>query len=105
MGLTPIMDRLAAEIERVETETGAPPRLIELTPRVWYRFLMEIRDVRTAVALIDVSEFLGVPMRKARGSWCCRSCGAEREQANRCGFCLQPYDRITLDDKVLDVCL
>jgi len=92
------------EIARVENETGNPPRFIELTPRVWYRFLTELPPT---VVLCEAAagEFLGVPIRKGLSSWCCRSCGAPREDASRCGFCLQPYDRITIDDKVLDACL
>ena len=99
------MNLIAAEIERVENETGAPPRLIELTPRAWYRFLAELPPMVVAREVLPSGEFLGVPIRKGRSSWCCRSCGAPREDSRRCGFCLQPYDRITIDDKVLDACL
>lgn len=93
------------EIARVENETGKPPRLIELTPRAWYHFLSELRPIVVAYDVTTSGEFLGVPIRKGRSSWCCRSCGAPRENARRCSFCLQPYDRITIDDKVLDACL
>ncbi len=93
------------EIARVENETGNPPRFIELTPRAWYRFLSELQPILAVRVELDSGEFLGVPIRKGLSSWCCRSCGAPRGDDKRCGFCLQPYDRITIDDKVLDACL
>lgn len=100
-----VIGRIAAEIERVETETGAPPRLIELTPRVWHCFLAELQPIAVVREVVASGQFLGVPIRKGLSSWDCRGCGAPRENARRCGFCLQPYDRITIDDKVLDACL
>jgi len=98
-----VMQRLTEEIDRREN-AGVAVREIELSPRLWYQLLADLGPwVREFFP--DVGEgrgtFLGIPVRKGRGSWACRSCGANREESQRCSYCLQPYDRITIDEDIL----
>lgn len=98
-----ILDRILSEIERREA-AGVAPREIELSPRMWRRMLAEIGpaylreffDPHAARGSI-----YGVPVRKGSSGWCCRNCGAQREESHRCSYCLQPYDRITIDGEIL----
>lgn len=96
-----IIERLTREIEQREA-AGVTVREIELSPRVFYRFLAEIPiGMPLHSACRGECELMGVPIRKGRGSWCCRSCGAPREESHRCSYCQQPYDRITIDGETL----
>lgn len=94
-----IVERITTEIEQREA-AGVTVREIELSPRLFYRFLSEL-PIGLPLHSACRGEFMGVPIRKGRGSWCCRSCGAPREESDRCSFCLQPYDRITIDGEIL----
>lgn len=100
---TPLMDRLSAEVERVELATGALPREIELSPKLWHQLQRELGPIYRATVIADLEGrgyFLGAPVRKGTTSWACRSCGAPREESRRCSYCLQPYDRITIDGEI-----
>ena len=99
-----LTDRLTAEIERIETATNAPPREIELSPKLWHQLQRELGPWWRATVVADLEGrgwFLGVPVRRGTTSWACRSCGAPREESHRCSYCLQPYDRITIDGEIL----
>ena len=89
-----IVERLIKEIEQRDA-AGVAVREIELPPRLWYRLRCELPLIDDPVS------FLGIPLRKGRSNWCCRSCGAPREESHRCSYCLQPYDRITIDGEIL----
>ena len=96
-----VLDGLTNEIKQREA-AGVTVREIELAPRFWFALARELGPLFGPAGAGSVDTFLGIPIRKGTGSsWCCGSCGAPREDGHRCSYCLQPYDRITINGEIL----